>query len=255
MKHPSPLPNLHSSIEGHIHSIETCGTVDGPGIRFVIFTQGCLLRCLYCHNPDTRDPLAGKVITVDELITEIQKYTSYMHSSGGGVTISGGEPLLQPEFVREVFHRCRQLGIHTALDTSGFPDLAASKPVLDYTDLALLDIKSSDPDIYHTVTSVAIEPTLQFARYLSEIQKPTWIQFVLVPGLTDTLPNLAGLSQFVASLGQCVEKIEVLPFHKMGEYKWEQLGYEYKLKDTQPPTQDEVDRVVQVFKHYGLTVC
>lgn len=255
MKHPSPLPNLHSSIEGRIHSIETCGTVDGPGIRFVIFTQGCLLRCLYCHNPDTRDPLAGKVVTVDALITEIQKYTSYMKSSGGGVTISGGEPLLQPEFVREVFRRCRQLGIHTALDTSGFPDFAASKPVLDYTDLVLLDIKSFDPDIYHTVTSVAIEPTLHFARYLSEIQKPTWIRFVLVPGLTDTPANVEGLAQFVASLGQCVEKVEVLPFHKMGEYKWEQLGYEYQLKDTRTPTQEEIDRVVQIFKRYGLKAC
>ncbi|WP_416667675.1 pyruvate formate-lyase-activating protein [Egbenema bharatensis] len=251
---PEPvLPNLHQSDRGRIHSVETCGTVDGPGIRFVIFTQGCLLRCLYCHNPDTRDPHQGQEVTVDELMEEIQKYRSYMTYSGGGVTISGGEPLLQPEFVREIFRRCQALGIHTTLDTSGFPDFARSKPVLDYVDLVLLDIKSFDPQTYHKVTSVAIEPTLHFARYLDDIGKRTWVRFVLVPGLTDAPDNVEGLARFVSSL-TCVEKVEVLPFHQMGEYKWQQMGYEYKLKEVAPPTDEQVRATIAIFQKYGLTV-
>ncbi len=238
---------------GRIHSIETCGTVDGPGIRFVVFTQGCLLRCLYCHNPDTRDPHQGREVTVDELMDEIQRYRSYMAASGGGLTLSGGEPLLQPEFATELFRRCRELGIHTALDTSGFPNFETSKPVLDLADLVLLDLKSFDPEIYHRVTHVAIEPTLRVARYLDQIQKPTWIRFVLVPGLTDDPANLAGWAQFVAGL-RCVEKVEVLPFHKMGEYKWQQMGYDYALSDVQPPTPAEVDRVVRYFQSFGLLI-
>lgn len=192
-------------------------------------------------------------MTVDELMVEIQKYRSYMEYSGGGVTISGGEPLLQPEFVREIFRRCKELGIHTALDTSGFPDFERSKTVLDYVDLVLLDIKSFIPEIYHRVTSVAIEPTLHFARHLSEIGKPMWIRFVLVPNLTDAPENVEGLAQFVASL-HGVEKVEVLPFHKMGEYKWEQMGYEYKLKQTQPPIAAKIAEVMDTFRKYGLNV-
>ncbi|MEL7315717.1 MAG: pyruvate formate-lyase-activating protein [Cyanobacteria bacterium J06559_3] len=251
--HHPPLPHLHSTHKGRIHSVETCGGVDGPGIRYVIFTQGCLLRCQYCHNPDTRDPLAGKEVTVDELIEDITSYRSYLTYSGGGVTISGGEPLLQPEFVREIFRRCQELGLHTALDTSGFPDFAASRPVLDYVDLVLLDIKSFDPKIYHRVTSVNIEPTLHFARHLSATHHPTWIRFVLVPGLTDDRTNVQNLAQFIATLNG-VEKVEVLPFHKMGEYKWKSLGFEYLLADTEPPTPDQVEAVKTVFRQHSLTV-
>lgn len=251
--HPPPLPDLHSAHKGRIHSVETSSTVDGPGIRYVIFTQGCLLRCLYCHNPDTRDPNAGQEMTVDELMDDIQHYQSYLTYSGGGVTMTGGEPLLQPEFVREVFRRCYALGIHTALDTSGFPDLEAAKPVLDYTDLVLLDIKSFDPDIYHRVTNVAIAPTLHFARYLSDIHKPSWIRFVLVPGLTDDPANIEGLAQFIATLN-AVEKVEVLPFHKMGEFKWRELGFPYLLGDTNPPTPEQIDTVKQCFRDHGLNV-
>jgi pyruvate formate lyase activating enzyme len=157
---------------GYIHSVETCGTVDGPGIRFVIFTTGCPLRCLYCCNPDCRYLENGKKVSVDELMVEIQKYTSYMKASGGGVTISGGEPLYQPEFIREIFRRCKELGIHTALDTSGFCDLKVALPVLEFVDLVLLDIKSFDPATYTKITSVSLEPTLILAKYLSEINKP-----------------------------------------------------------------------------------
>jgi pyruvate formate lyase activating enzyme len=240
-----------SKIKGRIHSIETCGTVDGPGIRYVVFTQGCPLRCLSCHNPDCREPHEGKEVTVDELITDIQKYRSYMKSSGGGVTISGGEPLMQPEFVKEIFRRCREIGIHTALDTSGYVQLATAKPVIDHVDLVLLDIKSFDPHIYHQVTNVSLEPTLNFARYLSEIDKPVWIRFVLVPNLTDRPDNIQGLAEFISSLKN-VEKVEILPFHKMGEYKWEQLGYEYKLRDTPAASPELVATAKEIFQSYGI---
>ncbi|MEM6520527.1 MAG: pyruvate formate-lyase-activating protein [Cyanobacteria bacterium P01_C01_bin.70] len=251
--HRRSSSHLHSEQQGRIHSIETSSTVDGPGIRYVIFTQGCLLRCLYCHNPDTRDLHGGREITVDELIDDIKTYQSYLTYSGGGVTITGGEPLLQPEFVREIFRRCHALGIHTALDTSGFPDFAAAKPVLDYTDLVLLDIKAFDPETYHRVTHVAIEPTLHFARHLSRIQKPSWIRFVLVPGLTDDPANVEGVAQFAASLN-IVEKVDVLPFHKMGEYKWKELGLTYLLSDTHPPTPEQTEAVKAIFRSYGLVV-
>lgn len=241
------------TVVGRIHSLESCGTVDGPGIRFVIFTQGCPLRCLYCHNPDCRHIEEGKEVTVDELIAEVQKYRSYMRFSGGGVTVTGGEPLMQPEFVREIFRHCKELGIHTALDTSGYVNLNVAKPVLDYVDLVLLDIKSFDPKIYVKVTNVSLEPTLKFAKYLSEIKKPTWIRFVLVPNLTDPIHNIEELAKFVSSLDN-VEKVEVLPFHQMGAYKWEQLGYDYQLKDTQPPTPELVNQAIAIFQGYALSV-
>ncbi len=238
-------------VQGYIHSFETCGTVDGPGIRFITFVAGCPLRCLYCSNPDCRFLENGKRVSVDELVREIQKYKTYMDTSGGGVTVSGGEPLFQPEFVAEIFRRCHELGIHTALDTSGYCDLAIAKPVIEQADLVLLDIKSFDPEIYQTVTGVALEPTLTLARYLSEINKPTWIRFVLVPGLTDAPHNIAGLADFIATLTS-VERVEVLPFHKLGEYKWEQLGYHYKLKETQPPTAAEIQTALDIFARHGI---
>lgn len=244
-------PTQSPAIVGRIHSIETCGTVDGPGIRFVIFTQGCPLRCLYCHNPDCREIHAGREVTVDELMDEVVKYRSYLR--GGGVTVTGGEPLIQPEFVAEIFRRCRAIGLHTALDTSGYIPVEAALPVLESTDLVLLDIKSYDPEIYRKVTSVSLEPTLRFARYLATIRKPTWIRFVLVPGLTDLEANVEGLAEFVATLSN-VERVEVLPFHKMGEYKWRELGLPYSLWDTPPPTAAQVQHVIGTFRDRGLNV-
>jgi pyruvate formate lyase activating enzyme len=244
--------NRHSTpVEGYVHSMETCGTVDGPGIRFVVFVAGCPLRCLYCSNPDCRSIENGNLTNVNDLIAEIQKYTTYMKTSGGGVTVSGGEPLFQPQFVTEIFKRCKALGIHTALDTSGYCDLSIAIPVIEQADLVLLDIKSFDPDIYKTVTSVSLEPTLELARYLNEIGKPTWVRFVLVPGLTDSPHNIEGLADFVATLKN-VEKVEVLPFHKMGEYKWESLGYDYTLKATQPATAEQVQLALDIFKSRGI---
>ena len=234
---------------GRIHSIETFGTVDGPGIRFIIFTQGCPLRCLYCHNPDCRSSHDGKEVTVDYLIDEITKCKSYIRK--GGVTVSGGEPLMQTEFTREIFKRCHQLGLHTALDTSGYCAIEVAKPVLEETDLVLLDIKSYIPELYYKVTSVSIEPTLAIAKYLSDINKPVWIRFVLVPHLTDNLTNINQLADFIATLKN-IERLEVLPFHKMGEYKWEQLGLPYSLKDTPPAPPELVQQTVDIFRDRGI---
>lgn len=247
---PAPSP---TAVLGRIHSVETCGTVDGPGIRFVVFTQGCPLRCLYCHNPDCRTVEGGRQVSVSELVDEILPYRAYLDASGGGITVSGGEPLLQPEFVTALLQRCQAEGLHTALDTSGFAELATAQAVVHHTNLVLLDIKSFDPKLYQRVTHVSIEPTLQLAEYLSEIHKPTWIRFVLVPGLTDSVKNVEGLAKFVSNLTN-VERVEVLPFHQMGAYKWEQLGYDYALTDTQPPSPAQIERVKHQFHHYGLTV-
>lgn len=249
----SPLTTPPTETTGRIHSVETCGTVDGPGIRFVVFTQGCPLRCLYCHNPDCRTVEGGQVVTVDALLAEILHYRAYLKASGGGVTITGGEPLLQPEFVGELMQCCKAEGLHTALDTSGFSDLAAAQLVLPYADLVLLDIKSFQPELYHTVTHVDLKPTLRLARHLKAIQKPTWIRFVLVPGLTDAPDNVAALAEFVATLPN-VERVEVLPFHQMGAYKWEALGYDYPLKEIQPPPFEQVEQVKAQFQSHGLSV-
>lgn len=234
---------------GRIHSIETFGTVDGPGIRFIVFTQGCPLRCLYCHNPDCRNAHEGKEVSVDYLVSEIEKCKSFIRK--GGVTVSGGEPLMQPEFTKKIFDRCHQLGLHTALDTSGYCDLEIAKPVLEATDLVLLDIKSYIPELYYQVTNVSIEPTLAMARYLSDVGKPVWIRFVLVPHLTDNLSNVEQLADFIATLKN-VERLEVLPFHKMGEYKWEQLGLPYALKDTPAASEELVQQTVEVFCQRGI---
>jgi pyruvate formate lyase activating enzyme len=195
----------------------------------------------------------GRLMSVEEVQTDIQHYRTYMQASGGGVTVSGGEPLYQPHFVAELLHHCRQHGIHTALDTSGYCPLQVAKPVLDQVDLVLLDLKSWQPETYEKVTHVEITPTLEMARYLSEIDKPTWIRFVLVPGLTDDPDNVQGLANFVATLSN-VEKVEVLPFHKMGEYKWQNLGYPYQLQQTQPPSPSEIEAVRQTFRHLNLQV-
>jgi len=238
---------------GRIHSVETAGAVDGPGIRYVIFFQGCPLRCLYCHNPDTRDPLQGNEMTVEELVSDAIKYRSYMNFSGGGVTISGGEPLLQPEFLIEILKGLKKEGIHTAVDTSGFADLQKVKEVFEYTDLVLLDIKSINPETYKKVTSVDLKPTLKLVEYLNEKSIKTWIRYVVVPDLTDDIEDIEKLADYLAPFKN-IEKVEILPFHKMGEYKWETLGYEYKLKDTLPPDSAFVGKVKSIFKQKGLNV-
>lgn len=236
---------------GYVHSVETGGTVDGPGLRYVVFTAGCPLRCLYCHNPDAMHRKNGHVMRVDDLLDDIATYTPYLRRGSGGLTVSGGEPLVQPAFTHALFRGAKLLGLHTALDTSGFLGARASDAMLADIDLVLLDIKAFAPATYQRVTNVALQPTLAFARRLAALGKPMWIRYVLVPGLTDDRAEIEGLADFAAGL-DTVERVEVLPFHKMAEWKWEQLSLPYQLRDTPPPTSEQVDEVRAVFRSRGL---
>lgn len=247
---------MHNTLppdEGYVHSVETAGTVDGPGIRFVVFVKGCPLRCLYCQNPDTRFREGGTLMTAKQLAAEIAQYKDFMTRTGGGVTVSGGEPLYQQEFVTAIFNECKKLAIHTALDTSGYLGKKTSDDLLAVTDLVLLDIKSFDPQTYKHLTSWDLQPTLDLAEKLAAMKKPMWIRIVVVPNLTDDLPTLERLADYLVPLGN-VERIEILPFHKMGEVKWEALHYPYTLKDTQPPSDELVLQVQNIFKKRGFCV-
>lgn len=240
-------------IKGRVHSIETFGTVDGPGIRFIVFMQGCPLRCKYCHNRDTWDAKGGKEYTTDELITEVLKYSSYMKFSGGGLTVSGGEATLQPEFVAELFAKAKKNGIHTCLDTSGFVDIDKIDPILDNTDLVLLDLKHMIDDKAKDLTGVTIQKTLKLAKHLDERNIPVWIRHVLVPGITDDRENLEALGKFVSTLNN-VDRLELLPYHTIGVHKWESMGIEYELKGVPDATPEDIKKASQVLKEFGLEV-
>ena len=210
-------------MKGKIYSFESFGAVDGPGIRFVIFMQGCHLKCKYCQNRDTWDLTHGKEYSADEIIEKVERYKNYFIPSGGGVTISGGEPLLQLNFLLELVSKLKELGIHVAIDTSGSFDLTNNmKKLIDMVDLFLLDIKCINDDICKDLTGVSNKRELSFAKYLSSIKKPMWIRQVLVPGITDKEKDLLKLKSFLSSL-RSVEKVEILPYHDMGKFKWEQL--------------------------------
>ncbi len=238
---------------GRIHSIESGGAVDGPGIRFVTFLQGCPLRCKYCHNPDTWKTTGGMEKTAKELFNEAKQLKSYMKFSGGGVTVTGGEPMLQAGFVLEYFKLCKKAKIHTAIDTSGFIFNDKVKEVLEYTDLVLLDIKNFDRDQYKVITGVELEPTLKFLDYIASKGIKVWIRYVLVPDLSDKLDDIEALGVHLSKYDN-IERIEVLPFHKMGEYKWEELGLKYELADTNEPTKDRVLEAVSRIKMHNMHV-
>lgn len=238
---------------GNIHSIESCGTVDGPGIRFVVFMQGCPLRCQYCHNPDTWKVGDGQQMTVTELMAEVVKYKSYMNFSGGGITITGGEPLMQLDFVYDLLQACKAEGIHTAIDTSGYVFNDRAKKIIDAVDLVLLDIKHADPDQYKFITSGRLEPTLAFLDYLGEIDKPVWIRYVLVPGLSDQPEHIESLAITLSQYSN-IERIELLPFHKMGEYKWASLGLTYQLAETPEPSSLQVLEAMAILKKHNLNI-
>jgi len=238
--------------KGYVHSLEIGSFVDGPGTRFVVFLAGCPLRCLYCHNPDACR-ISGDRSDSDEIVAKIARTARLLSAGGGGVTVSGGEPLAQAGFALDILKGASALGLHTALDTSGFLGDRVTDEMLDTLDLVLLDIKSFDPVTYREVTGVDVEPTLRLARRLSDACKPMWIRFVLVPGLTDDPANVAGLARFVAGLSS-VERVEIVPFHQMGRNKWEELGLPYRLSETKPPTADEMRRVKELFEAEGVRV-
>ncbi|MEU9891043.1 pyruvate formate-lyase-activating protein [Sphaerisporangium sp. NPDC051011] len=236
---------------GVISSWDISVGVDGPGTRFVVFTCGCPLRCLYCQNPETWRMRDGRRVTADEVMAEVERYRRFITVAGGGVTISGGEPLLQPGFTAELLRRCRDDGLHTALDTSGFLGDRATDAMLADTDLVLLDIKSSDPATYRALTGGELEPTLRFARRLAALGRPTWVRFVLVPGVTDDPENVDGIARFVAGLGN-VEHVDVLPFHRMAAGKYRRLGLTFPLAHVDPPGPELLDQVHARFRAHGV---
>ncbi|MGC8917796.1 pyruvate formate-lyase-activating protein [Streptomyces sp. PG2] len=235
---------------GRVHSWDLSTGVDGPGTRFVLFLSGCPLRCLYCANPDTWHMRDGRTATVDEIMAEIEKYRPFLTASGGGVTLTGGEALLQPAFTGALLRRCKEAGLHTALDTSGFLGARASDALLADTDLVLLDIKSFDIGTYRRLTGGDLAPTLAFATRLNRLGVPLWIRYVLVPGWTDDLTAVDGLAEFVAGL-DTVDRVDVLPFHKLGAPKYEVLGIPFPLKDTPTPDPALTERVRARFRAHG----
>lgn len=229
-------------MKGRIHSLDTFGALDGPGIRFVLFMQGCAMQCQYCHNPDSWDTAVGRIVEIDDILQEIEPYIHYYQGSGGGITVTGGEPALQAPFLACLFKECKKRwGLHTALDTSGFCGLEHIMELIEATDLVLLDLKQMNPEKHVALTSQSNERVLEFAEWLSKQNKPVWIRHVLVPGLTDNYADLFSLGQFIGKLGNVV-KIEVLPYHRMGVYKWQQMQMTYPLEGVPTPTNQEVER-------------
>lgn len=240
------------STKAYIYSFESFGTKDGPGIRFVLFLQGCPLRCLYCHNVDTWNLKDyKKILTPEEVFKEILKVRGFIKT--GGVTVSGGEPLVQADFIKELFTLCRKEGIHTCIDTSGYIFTPKVKEVLELTDLVMLDIKHIDEEKYKVLTSVNLAPTLKMAQYLKEINKPTWLRYVLVPGYSDDEKDLHKWANYCKDLTN-VERVDILPFHQMGTPKWDKMKKEYKLRETRTPTKEEVSNAEDIFISYGLPV-
>ncbi|MGW0758402.1 pyruvate formate-lyase-activating protein [Streptomyces sp. NPDC002814] len=242
---------MAATMNGRIHSWDLSTGVDGPGTRFVLFVSGCPLRCLYCANPDTWHMRDGKEATVEEVMEEIEKYRDFITTAGGGVTVTGGEPLLQPAFTGEVLRRCKEAGLHTALDTSGFLGARAGDELLADTDLVLLDIKSFDVRTYRELTGGELAPTLNFATRLDRRGVPMWIRYVLVPGWTDSPEAVYGLARFLAGLAS-IDRVDVLPFHKLGAAKYEALGLPFPLRSTPSPGPDMVRRVQEMFREQGL---
>ena len=230
-----------------IHSIESFGTVDGPGIRFVLFMQGCALKCKYCHNRDTWNIDDGKIMSLKEVLNKIERYKAYILPSGG-VTVTGGEPLLQVKFLIELFKKLKKQNIHTAIDTSGMFDITDDiKEVLKYTDLVLLDIKHIDSNKCKNLVGFSNEKELNFARYLSDNNIPVWIRQVIIPSITDDEQDLLKLKEFISTLKN-VEKIELIPYHQLGKYKWENLGLKYELENISPATSQDIERVKNILK-------
>lgn len=238
---------------GSLHSWELVTAVDGPGTRMTVFLAGCPLQCLYCHNPDTMEMRRGEAVTADELLRRVGRYKPIFGATGGGLTISGGEPLMQPAFVARILHAAKEQGIHTAVDTSGYLGAHCSDEMLDDIDLVLLDVKSGIPETYKKVTGRELQPTLDFGRRLAARGTEIWVRFVLVPGLTDAPENVQAVADYVGSLAT-VTRVEVLPFHQMGQDKWASLGLKYELDGVQPPTPERVAEVRAVFAAKGLTV-
>ena len=235
---------------GFVHSFTTGSAVDGPGMRVVAWTAGCQWRCVYCHNPDTWNMMNGMPVTLERAIEGLNKYRHGLKMMSGGFTISGGEPLMQDRFVLKLCRAAKAMGIHTCVETNGYLGERLSDDEIGGIDLVMLGLKSWGKN-HQKVTGKEIEPTLKFARRLAARNRPMWVRFVLVPGLTDNEDDVKGIARFAASLGN-VERVEVLPFHQLGKYKWERLGIEYRLEDTAPPSMELAERTCEIFRAEGL---
>lgn len=245
MSDNATISNISPETFGHIHSTESFGAADGPGVRFIVFVRGCHMRCAYCHNPDTWEIGGGEEITASSLIKKALRYKSYWGTEGG-ITVSGGEPLLQIEFVTALFKLAKENGIHTTLDTAGNP-FTREEPffgkfneLMKYTDLVMLDIKEINPQRHKELTGFDNSNILDMARYLSDIQKPMWIRHVLVPETTDFDEDLDKLGAFIKTLSN-VERTEILPYHTLGRFKWDELGIKYRLDGISPPTKERIE--------------
>ena len=242
---------LESGERGFVHSFITGSTVDGPGMRLVAWLTGCQFRCVYCHNPDTWKMTNGMPVTLARAVEVIQQYRHDLRAMKGGVTLSGGEPLMQHRFVLNVFAAAKKMGVHTALDTNGFLGDRLSDEDLGVVDLVLLDLKAFSTELHRRLTSQPNEPVHAFARRLAALRRPVWVRFVLIPGWTDDFAEIDRLAEFTAQLGN-VERVDVLPFHQLGRFKWEKLGMEYALRDTEPPSEATVLKAVERFRAAGL---
>jgi pyruvate formate lyase activating enzyme len=242
---------LDSGECGFVHSFTTGSSVDGPGVRIVAWLAGCQLRCVYCHNPDTWKMTNGMPVTLSRAVEQIRKYRQSLQTMKGGLTISGGEPLMQHKFVLKVFAAAKQLNVHTALDSNGYLGDRLSDADLASIDLVLLDLKAMTPDLHQRLTGVDNVPIHKFARRLADARRPIWVRFVLIPGWTDDMAEVERLATFASSLGN-VERVDVLPFHQMGRFKWEKLNMDYQLKDTQPPSRETTDAAIAKFRAAGL---
>lgn len=242
---------LETGDMGFLHSFTTGSAVDGPGMRVVAWTAGCQFRCLYCHNPDTWNMMNGMAVPLERAIAALNMYRHGLKVMNGGLTLSGGEPLMQDRFVVRLLTAAKGMGVHTALDTNGYLGERLSDEELEQIDVVLLDIKTWDSERHQQLTGKDNGPTLDFARRLAQRRKTIWLRYVLVPGLTDDENDIAQIAAFAAGLGN-VERVDVLPFHQLGRYKWQKLGIDYKLNEVEAPSRELIDRVCRQFRSAGL---
>jgi pyruvate formate lyase activating enzyme len=248
---PDVRAALESGETGFVHSFTTGSAVDGPGVRVVGWLAGCQFRCVYCHNPDTWKMSNGMPVTLSRAVEVVSQYRHGLATMKGGLTISGGEPLVQHRFVLKLFAAAKKMGVHTALDTNGYLGDRLSDSDLSSVDLVLLDLKAMTPDLHRRLTSMDNQPVHAFARRLAAARRPIWVRFVLVPGWTDDMAEVERIAAFAASLGN-VDRVDVLPFHQLGRFKWEKLGMDYQLRQTQPPSPETTDEAVARFRAAGL---
>jgi pyruvate formate lyase activating enzyme len=238
---------------GFVHSFTTGSGVDGPGVRVVVWLTGCQYRCVFCHNPDTWKLNNGIPVPLVRAVDEVRKYRHGLRTMRGGLTVSGGDPLLQDRFLIRLFTAVKETSIHTTVETNGYFGERLSDADLEACDLVMLGVKALDPDLHKRVTGMDNAPVIAFARRLAALRKPMWLRFVLVPGLTDDATEMARIAEFAAELGN-VEQVEVLPFHQLGRFKWERLGMPYELHDAAPPTTEHIEQAMNIFRSKGLAV-